>query len=44
MIDLKKGAYSEGLPSFLVQDGGINSGFMIAHCTVLNLNFLLFFY
>ncbi len=26
-------AYSEGLPSFLVQDGGINSGFMIAHCT-----------
>lgn len=25
-------AYSEGLPSFLVQDGGINSGFMIAHC------------
>ena len=27
------GAYSEGLPSFLVQDGGINSGFMIAHCT-----------
>lgn len=26
-------AYSEGLPSFLVQEGGINSGFMIAHCT-----------
>lgn len=26
-------AYSEGLPSFLVGDGGINSGFMIAHCT-----------
>lgn len=26
-------AYNEGLPSFLVQEGGINSGFMIAHCT-----------
>ena len=25
-------AYSE-LPAFLVQDGGLNSGFMIAHCT-----------
>lgn len=25
--------YSEGLPSFLVAKGGINSGFMIAHCT-----------
>ncbi|KAM3587358.1 uncharacterized protein V6R79_002979 [Siganus canaliculatus] len=22
-----------GLPAFLVQDGGLNSGFMIAHCT-----------
>ena len=21
------------LPAFLVQDGGLNSGFMIAHCT-----------
>jgi histidine ammonia-lyase len=26
-------AYSEGLPSFLVLNGGVNSGFMIAHCT-----------
>lgn len=25
-------AYSE-LPAFLVKDGGLNSGFMIAHCT-----------
>ncbi|EEC16235.1 histidine ammonia lyase, putative [Ixodes scapularis] len=25
-------AYSE-LPAFLVQDGGLNSGFMLAHCT-----------
>ncbi len=25
-------AYSE-LPAFLVDEGGINSGFMIAHCT-----------
>jgi len=25
-------AYSE-LPAFLTQDGGLNSGFMIAHCT-----------
>merc|ERR1719476_586688 len=25
-------AYS-GLPAFLVKDGGINSGFMMAHCT-----------
>ncbi len=25
-------AYSD-LPAFLVQDGGTNSGFMIAHCT-----------
>ena len=24
---------SGGLPAFLVQDGGLNSGFMIAHCT-----------
>jgi histidine ammonia-lyase len=30
---LVNSAYSEGLPSFLVEDGGINSGFMIAHCT-----------
>jgi histidine ammonia-lyase len=22
-----------GLPAFLVQSGGLNSGFMIAHCT-----------
>ena len=22
-----------GLPAFLVQDGGFNSGFMLAHCT-----------
>lgn len=26
-------AYNEGLPSFLVKEGGLNSGFMIAHCT-----------
>ena len=25
-------AYSE-LPAFLVKDGGLNSGFMLAHCT-----------
>ena len=25
-------AYSE-LPAFLVNEGGLNSGFMIAHCT-----------
>ena len=25
-------AYSN-LPAFLVEDGGLNSGFMIAHCT-----------
>ena len=25
-------AYSE-LPPFLVKEGGLNSGFMIAHCT-----------
>jgi histidine ammonia-lyase len=25
-------AYSN-LPAFLVQEGGLNSGFMIAHCT-----------
>eukprot|EP00698_Gefionella_okellyi_P008736 TRINITY_DN2182_c0_g1_i1.p1 TRINITY_DN2182_c0_g1~~TRINITY_DN2182_c0_g1_i1.p1 ORF type:complete len:539 (+),score=96.54 TRINITY_DN2182_c0_g1_i1:59-1618(+) len=24
---------SDGLPAFLVEDGGLNSGFMIAHCT-----------
>ncbi|XP_064457768.1 histidine ammonia-lyase-like isoform X2 [Ornithodoros turicata] len=29
-------AYSE-LPAFLVQDGGLNSGFMIAHCTAASL-------
>jgi histidine ammonia-lyase len=22
-----------GLPAFLVRDGGLNSGFMLAHCT-----------
>ena len=26
-------ALSNGLPAFLVLDGGLNSGFMIAHCT-----------
>ena len=26
-------AYSDGLPAFLVQEGGLNNGFMIAHCT-----------
>ena len=34
-------AYSE-LPAFLVQDGGLNSGFMIAHCTAAALGNLLF--
>jgi len=29
-------AYSE-LPAFLVKDGGLNSGFMIAHCTAASL-------
>jgi histidine ammonia-lyase len=32
-------AYSEGLPSFLVLDGGINSGFMIAHVKLKNFFF-----
>ncbi|XP_071439403.1 histidine ammonia-lyase-like [Hetaerina americana] len=26
-----------GLPAFLVQDGGLNSGFMLAHCTAASL-------
>lgn len=26
-------AINEGLPGFLVQEGGLNSGFMIMHCT-----------
>eukprot|EP00298_Acanthocystis_sp_HF-20_P012009 c19678_g1_i1.p1 GENE.c19678_g1_i1~~c19678_g1_i1.p1 ORF type:complete len:498 (-),score=212.74 c19678_g1_i1:37-1323(-) len=26
-------ALSHGLPAFLIKDGGLNSGFMIAHCT-----------
>ncbi|XP_074646941.1 histidine ammonia-lyase-like isoform X2 [Tubulanus polymorphus] len=30
-------AYSE-LPAFLVKDGGINSGFMVAHCTAAALD------
>ncbi|XP_070558559.1 histidine ammonia-lyase-like [Ptychodera flava] len=30
-------AYSEGLPAFLVAEGGLNSGFMIAHCTAAGL-------
>ena len=25
------------LPAFLVKDGGLNSGFMIAHCTAASL-------
>ncbi|XP_033117653.1 histidine ammonia-lyase-like [Anneissia japonica] len=29
-------AYSE-LPAFLVKDGGLNSGFMVAHCTAASL-------
>ena len=33
-------AYSE-LPAFLVQDGGLNSGFMIAHCTAAALGNLV---
>lgn len=28
---------NNGLPAFLVKDGGLNSGFMIAHCTVASL-------
>ena len=26
-------SYNEELPAFLVEEGGLNSGFMIAHCT-----------
>lgn len=34
---LVNGSLSHGLPAFLVQDGGLNSGFMIAHCTAASL-------
>jgi histidine ammonia-lyase len=27
-----------GLPAFLTRDGGLNSGFMIAHCTAAALS------
>lgn len=30
-------ALSAGLPAFLVEEGGLNSGFMIAHCTAASL-------
>ncbi len=32
MINVLLLAYSD-LPAFLVNEGGLNSGFMIAHCT-----------
>ena len=32
-------AYSE-LPAFLVQEGGLNSGFMLAHCTAAALGMI----
>jgi len=32
------------LPAFLVQDGGLNSGFMLAHCTAAALGMFLTFY
>jgi histidine ammonia-lyase len=28
---------NNGLPAFLVEEGGLNSGFMIAHCTAASL-------
>ena len=36
-------AYSE-LPAFLTPDGGLNSGFMIAHCTAAALGERVNFY
>lgn len=36
-------AYSE-LPAFLTMDGGLNSGFMIAHCTAAALGMCKYLY
>lgn len=30
-----------GLPAYLVKDGGINTGFMLAHCTAAALGMLI---
>jgi histidine ammonia-lyase len=36
-IERLNNAELSGLPAFLVKDGGLNSGFMIAHCTAASL-------
>ena len=38
-LSLSTPAYS-GLPAFLVKEGGLNSGFMIAHCTAAALGII----
>lgn len=40
---MKCQALSE-LPAFLVKDGGLNSGFMLAHCTAASLGIYLDFF